>query len=108
MQRKAQAALKEGRTVWLPCEVKGGMFPTERYIQLFVPDVTVPISGFVPSEDVRDPKSPEERTGQVRAVIAHLAKDEAALLFRGEILSATNPVIVPSKWILATTNVADR
>jgi hypothetical protein len=108
MQPKGRAGLKEGGTVWLPCEVKQGMFPTERYIQLFVADVTMPISGFVPTEDVRDPKSPEERTGQVRAVIAHLTNDKAALLFRGEILSATNPVVVPSKWILTKTSIAGR
>jgi len=108
MESKDRLTLKQGTEVWLSCVVKGGMFPTERYVQVFIPEFTTTVSGFVPMEDVRDPKSAEEHTGQVRAVIAHSARDTTALLFRGEILSATNPVIVPSKWVLATKKLAGR
>lgn len=109
MAHKDRTILKEGGMVWIPCEVKGGMFPTERYIRVEIPEKEVfVISGFVPSEDVREPQGTQGHAGEVRAVIARLVKDTVALLFRGEILSTTNPVVVPSKWILSASRPAVR
>jgi len=90
MLKQNGARLKEGGIVWIPCEVKDGMFPTERYVRVEVPGEKA-ITGFIPEEDVKE--------GQVRAVIAQIVKNSAALLFRGEILSATNPVTVSTKWL---------
>lgn len=57
------------------------------------------VSGFVPREDV---KQTEKAKGRVRAVVAQLLKDNAALLFRGEILTSVNPALVPGDWLSAT------
>jgi hypothetical protein len=101
--------LKEGGIVWIPCEVKEGMFPTERYIRVEIPErKAMIIAGFVPGEDVCESKGGQGHAGEVRAVIARLVKDTAALLFRGEILSTTNPVVVPSKWVLTASRSAAR
>ena len=94
MAKRRGTSLKEGGTVWIPCKVKEGMFPTERYIHVEVPGDKA-ITGFIPKEDVKE--------GQVRAVIAQVVNDSAALLFRGEILSATNPVMVTTKWLATAT-----
>lgn len=92
MAKQNRKSLKEGRIVWIPCETKEGMFPTERYINISIPEARGhAISGFVPTEDVVE--------GRVRAVITRLVGDSAALLFRGEILSTSNPVTVPTKWL---------
>jgi len=95
MLKQKNASLKEGGTVWIPCEVKEGMFPTEHYIHVEVPGEKA-ITGFIPQEEVKE-------EGQVRAVIAQIAKESAALLFRGELLSATNPVMVPTSWLASET-----
>lgn len=106
MAHRARAGLKEGGMVWLRCEVRKGMFPTERYIRVEIPEQgDFVIAGFVPSEDVRETESAQGHTGRVRAVIARLVDDTAGLLFRGEILSATNPVMVPRKWVAAGMGV---
>ncbi len=102
MNERARLILKEGRMVWIPCEVKGGMFPTERFISVAAQDVF--FSGFVPAADVRE--SVHGQTGQVRAVIARANPDTVALVFRGEIFSSTNPVVVPSQWVTTTTTAA--
>ena len=39
----------------------------------------------------------------VEAVIAQVVKNSTALLFRGELLSATNPVMVPTSWLASET-----
>jgi len=88
--------LGKGEIVWLPCVAKDGMFPTERYFQVSLPTVTV--SGFIPSEDVRK----EADTFQVRAVVTDRIDDNVALLFRGDLLSVTNPVTVPGAWLSLT------
>jgi len=95
--------LKQGKFVWIPCEVKQGMFPTERYIHIEVPGTKPIISGFILSQDVRKMKKDGKRAKQfeseARAIIAQLTTNSASLLFRGEILSATNPVRVPTTWL---------
>lgn len=88
--------LGKGETVWLPCESKTGMFPTERYFLVSMPTTTV--SGFIPSEEVRG----KEGEYQVRAIIAGQIDDNVTLLFRGDLLSTTNPVIVPGVWLTST------
>lgn len=109
MAQRDRMILKEGGIVWIPCEVKEGMFPTERYIRVEIPEKKATIiAGFVPREDVRESKGVQGHAGEVRAVIARLVKDTAALLFRGEILSATNPVVVPRKWVLTASRPSAR
>lgn len=76
----------KGESVWVPCEVTDGMFPNERHIRITLPG-EFEIEGFVPDQDVSEDR--------VRAVVAEITSDHAALLFRGEILSRTNPVLVP-------------
>ena len=98
MIKKGKPAFKEGTIIWVPCQIKQGMFPTERYILVNVGEITV--SGFIPSEVV------EEKDDKVRAVIARVQGNSAALLFRGEIFPATNPVIVPRKWLDEKAKVA--
>ncbi len=98
MNKKGKLALKEGTIIWVPCEIKQGMFPTERYILVNIDESTV--SGFIPREDVK------EKEDKVRAVIARVQGDTAALLFRGEIFPATNPVIVTRKWLAEKAKVA--
>lgn len=73
-----QNIIKEGRAVWIPCDIKAGIFPTESYIEIIVPE-RKPVTGFVPTEEIRRKK---EAKGQVRAVIAQLLGDWTALVFR--------------------------
>ncbi len=102
--------LKAGKFVWIPCEVKQGMFPTERYIRIEIPEVGTVISGFISKEDIRTVTEAAWKARgfeeEVRAVIAQLTKDTVALLFRGEILSATNPVRVPTEWLNVASHAA--
>lgn len=69
------------------------MFSNERYVIVNLGGHE--ISGFVPAEDVEEPK------GRVRAVVTHLTEDKnnVALLFRGEIFRETNPVTVAKDWL---------
>ena len=90
--------LKPGAVVWVPCELKTGIFPAEQGVKI---EVTVgereTIFGFVPRDDIK----PEETVGRglVRAVVLHSIDGKVALLFRGDILSQSNPVIVPRDWL---------
>jgi hypothetical protein len=85
-----------GKVVWIPCEVKQGMFSHERYIVAHIGKRE--IRGLVPQEDVKD----AER--RVRAVVARSPRERSpdksvALLFRGEIFPDTNPVTVEKTWL---------
>jgi hypothetical protein len=96
MAKEGKLNLTEGTVIWLPCEIKQGMFPNERYITVKFGQREgegITITGFIPSEDV------EEHREKVRAVIARLLDNSVALLFRGEIFPTTNPVTVPTKWV---------
>ena len=85
--------LAEGAIVWIPCKVKQGMVPTERYVLVNLGGRE--ITGFIPAEDVEEPES------RVKAVVTHLPenKKRVALLFRGEIFRDTNPVTVEKDWL---------
>ena len=98
MAKKHETKLpEEGAIVWIPCDVRAGMFPHERQISIEVPG-KVAISGFVPVEDVRgEPGS----KGEVRAIVVSPTEDTVRLLFHGELLSATNPATVPSRLVAA-------
>ena len=95
----AAQSIKRGEIIWLPCEVKKGMFPTEAYICLNVTDDHKVIRGFVPIEDVRN-------NTQVRAIIARELSEKVALLFRGDIMSQTNPVLVSKDWLCRQLELA--
>lgn len=96
MIKRGKRDLKQGAVIWVPCEIKQGMFPTELYVTVDAEPVAV--KGFIPKEDVKDEK--------VRAVIARVQSDTAALLFRGEIFPSTNPVPVSKKWLAEKGEIA--
>jgi hypothetical protein len=79
---------EQGSPVWLASEVKDGMFPTERYVRVEIPDES-DITGFIPSEEIQGDR--------VRAVVHHVVDGKVVLLFRGELLSRTNPVVVAER-----------
>jgi hypothetical protein len=88
--------LKEGQQVWLSCTVTEGMFPTEKLVEIQIVDEKA-ITGFIPTEDIVLNGPPN---GWVRAVLRRVRPDEQAWLwFRGELLSRTNPVAVPFRWV---------
>jgi hypothetical protein len=94
-----QAALGAGTVVWIPCELKSGLFPTERHVKI---EVSVgdhgEISGFIPNEDVRSRGANPEH-GYVRAVVLRAINGKVELLLRGEIFSTGNRVVVPREWL---------
>ena len=93
-----QSTLSAGAVVWIPCELKSGIFPTEHHVKI---EVSVgdrgAILGFIPKEDVRPDPQPER--GLVRSVVLRAINGKVELLFRGEILSSSNPVTVPREWL---------
>jgi hypothetical protein len=90
--------LGTGTVVWIPSELGGGIFPTERQVRIEVEDgARETILGFVPSQDVR----PESATrGRVRAVVLESTEERVAVLLRGDLLSGSNPILVPRTWLL--------
>lgn len=93
-----QSTLSAGTVVWIPCELKSGIFPTEHHVKIEVPvgDLGA-ILGFIPKEDVRPDANPEH--GRVRSVVLRPINGKVELVFRGEILSTSNPVTVPREWL---------
>jgi hypothetical protein len=83
--------LKEGGTVWVQCDVKNGIHPTERYFTFKLPDQELPVTGFVPSQEVC--------RNRVRAAVIRVVGSTVLLVFPGELISATNPVRVPKTWL---------
>jgi len=98
------AKLKGGSTVWIPCEAKGGMFPSECYVKFDVTgEITITVVGFIPREDIKEIDGAGAR---VRAVVARASEKFSSIIFRGEILSSTNPVTVPTVWLTANAVAA--
>ena len=93
-----QLVLKPGAVVWVPCELKTGIFPTEQGVKIEV-DIGEPetIFGFVPKEDIKQGATAGH--GLVRAVVLDSINGKVAVLFRGDILSQSNPIIVPLEWL---------
>lgn len=95
------AALSAGTVVWVPCELKSGIFPTEHHVKIEVSaSHTGDIFGFIPKEDVRPGEGSEQ--ARVRGVVLRSTNGghgKVKLLFRGDMLSASNPVIVPRDWL---------
>ena len=91
--------IKPGAVVWVPCQLKGGIFPSEQSVKI---EVNVgereTIFGFIPREDIKP--GPTSDRGLVRAVVLNTTNGKAAVLFRGDILSQSNPVLVPREWLL--------
>ncbi len=88
-------SLKLGDRIWLSCEIREGMFPSERSIRVELdgPESKV-ISGFVPKEFVKG--SAVRRSGQVAVFVAGRSRrGSVPILFPGEILTSTNPVEMP-------------
>lgn len=101
MKRTHPADLASGSVVWIPADVRPGMFPDERFVR-FVTDGTT-VCGFVPARTTRG----EEGHGQVRGVVLGKGTPERVrLLISGEILTTTNPVLVPKRWLAEISGVS--
>ena len=89
---------KPGSVVWIPCELKLGFSPTENHVKI---EVTTgereTIEGFIPKDDIRPGETSKQ--GFVRAVVLNAVEDKVSVVFRGEMLGHSNPVIVPSDWL---------
>ena len=92
------AGLKAGTVVWIPCELKSGIFPGEQSVKI---EVTIgereTVFAFIPTADIKAGTTPDR--GFVRAVVLHAVDGKVAVLFRGDILSQSNPIVVPRKWL---------
>jgi hypothetical protein len=92
------AGLKAGTVVWIPCELKSGIFPDEQGVKI---EVTIgereTVFGFIPTADINAGTTPDR--GFVRAVVLHAVDGKVAVLFRGDILSQSNPIVVPRAWL---------
>jgi hypothetical protein len=92
------AGLKAGTVVWIPCELKSGIFPGEQGVKI---EVTIgereTVFGFIPTTDIQTGPAPNQ--GLVRAVVLHALNGKVAVLFRGDILSQSNPIVVPRAWL---------
>ena len=96
--------IKAGAVLWVPCELKGGIFPSEQSVKI---EVNVgeleTVFGFIPRSDIRPGDSPNR--GFVRAVVLSTGNGNVAVLFRGDILSQSNPVLIPREWLLKVGQV---
>lgn len=89
---------KPGSVVWIPCEVKSGIFPNENHVKIEVTTgETITIVGFSPKKDIEPGKTSNQ--GFVRAVVLQADEQKVAVVFRGEMLSHSNPVTLPSEWL---------
>lgn len=87
--------LRSGAVVWIPCELGSGVFPAEQRVRVDFSEGT--LFGYVPREDIREEG---DNRGFVRSVVLKpLGGEEVAVLFRGELLSESNPVVVPRGWL---------
>lgn len=104
--------LAEGKEVSLPCLIAPGAFSTERFIKVDAEadNKPLPITGFVPIEFLNDPSpdSKDQRDGHVSTHLRFASDHHVALLFPGELLSATNPVRVSLDWFLKVSNGKQR
>ncbi len=92
------AGPKAGTVVWIPCELKSGIFPGEQGVKIEIPiGGRETVFGFIPTADIKAGQTPER--GLVRAVVLHAVNGKVAVLFRGDILSQSNPVVVPLAWL---------
>ena len=92
------AGLKAGTVVWIPCELKSGIFPGEQGVKIEVPvGDGETVFGFIPTTDIEPGPAPQQ--GFVRAVVLHAVNGKVAVLFRGDILSQSNPIVVPRAWL---------
>ena len=85
---------KEGQKIWIRCDnVKRGMFPTERTVNLKIPAPGKKlISAFVPDDSVKD--------GKVAVLVSSSPHNgKVSILFPGEVMTTTNPVLVRTSWL---------
>ncbi len=92
-------SFKLGQQLWVSCEVKDGMFPSEKSVRLELPEPNKKIiSAFVPKEFVKGPEG--NARGHVAVFVASdPEKGRVSILFPGEILTSTNPVQVATSWL---------
>ena len=85
---------QEGQKIWIQCyNLKRGMFPTERTANLKIPAPEKKlISAFVPEDSVKD--------GKAAVLISSRPHNgKVSILFPGEVMTTTNPVLVPTTWL---------
>ncbi len=75
------------------------MFPSEKRVRFELPaPYKKIISGFVPKEFVKGPEA--TGSGRVAAfVMSPPENGKISILFPGEILTSTNPVLVATSWL---------
>src|SRR5262245_33159665 len=99
-----QLTLKPGMVIWIPCELKSGIFPNEQHVKI---EVTVgdkeTVSGFIPKEDIKPGDKPGR--GLVRGVVLAVSGNKVAVVLRGDILSHSNPVTISLDWLSAVASV---
>jgi hypothetical protein len=96
--------LKAGTVVWIPCELKSGIFPGEQGVKIEVSlGDRETVFGFIPTQDIKVGPTPDQ--GYVRAVVLHAVNGRVAVLFRGDILSQSNPIVVPRAWLEAVATL---
>lgn len=90
-----------GQRVWIACDVKAGMSPTERTIrfEISAPEKKI-VSGFVPERFVK-PRSNGLRAHVMAVVASPPEKGNVRFLLPGEVLTSTNPVLVDASWLKA-------
>lgn len=79
-----------GQIVWIPGMIKPGMFPEERFFTFKVKR-GYSVCGFVPENKTRDDR--------IRAVVMEVVGDTVRLLLPGELLSGSNPITAPVRWL---------
>ena len=90
--------LRAGSVVWIPCELKNGIFPGEQGVKIEIPvGEHGMVFGFIPATDIKAGRAPNQ--GVVRAVVFQISNGKVAVLFRGDILSHSNPIVVPRAWL---------
>ena len=90
-------ALRAGTVMWVPCDVHTGMFPFERQVTIHVRGQSQEtIAGYVPQEDTN---CVNDQCFVRTVVFGPVNHKDIGLILRGDILSQSNPVVVPKKWL---------
>src|SRR5438105_13098455 len=88
-----------GQRLWIACDVKPGMSPSERSIRFVLPAPEEKVvSGFVPDRFVRP--SSTGLPSRVAAVVASPPeRGNVTVPLPGEALTSTNRVLVDASWL---------
>lgn len=92
------ARYAEGTIVKLPCTIKPGMHPGERYVEV---DIDPKILGFANAHFIEDPdgESCEPHEGFIVMTVAYKTEKCLGMLFPGEVFSVTNPICITEEML---------